>query len=215
MLSPDIVRWISAGLFLTFVVSAGLFLRPRRATTPRVVRAARPLSVVTGPLWGFIIAVVLATPLIETIVPNWIYGGPFTVDLPLGSGFQVAGVLLWLSGGGLALWSIRTLGRFTRPEIEVLTDHELVTSGPYRWIRHPLYTAFLLISAGVALLLLNLVSMALFLGVLGIARARAMAEEALLASESGFGAAYVSYIRGTGRFLPRLFRRRRHTVRSA
>jgi protein-S-isoprenylcysteine O-methyltransferase Ste14 len=208
-LPADLVRWISAAFFLLFVVSTLLFFpRPDRRA-PREVRASHPLSFITGPLWATILIVVFLALLAEAIAPDWVYGGPLTLPIPYASVFQGVGMLTWLVGGGLALWSERTLGRFTRPEIEVLADHELVTGGPYRWIRHPLYTALLLMSAGVALLLLNAFLIAVFFAACGIAQRRAVLEEELLASEGGFGSAYRSYMERTGRFLPR---RGRHPV---
>jgi protein-S-isoprenylcysteine O-methyltransferase Ste14 len=197
------VRWISAGFFVLFVASTVLFFpRPDRHAT-RVVRASRPLSLVTGPLWAAILIVVFLALLVEAIVPDWVYGGALTVPLPFASVLQGFGIILWLAGGGLALWSERNLGRFTRPEIEVLADHRLITTGPYRWMRHPLYTAFLMLSAGVALLLLNALLIVLFFVACGIAQRRAVLEEALLGSEKGFGDAYARYMEHTGRFLPR------------
>src|SRR2546422_3153410 len=154
-LPADLVRWISGTFFVLFVASTVLFFpRPDRRAT-RVVRASHPLSLVTGPLWAAILVVVFLALLVEAIVPDWVYGGALTVPVPFASVLQGLGIVVWLAGGGLALWSERNLGRFTRPEIEVLADHRLVTDGPYHWIRHPLYTAFLMMSAGVALLLLS------------------------------------------------------------
>lgn len=202
-LPADLVRWISGTFFVLFVASTVLFFpRPDRRAT-RVVRASHPLSLVTGPLWAAILIVVFLALLVEAIVPDWVYGGALTVPVPFGVALQGFGIVLWLAGGGLALWSERNLGRFTRPEIEVLADHRLITDGPYRWIRHPLYTAFLLMSAGVALLLLNALLIVLFFVACGIAQRRAVLEEELLSSEKGFGDVYRSYMERTGRFLPR------------
>lgn len=202
-LPDDLVRWISATFFVLFVASTVLFFpRPDRHAT-RVVRASHPLSLVTGPLWAAILFVVFVALLIEAIVPGWVYGAPSSARVPFSSVLQGIGIVTWLAGGGLALWSEKYLGRFTRPEIEVLADHRLITDGPYRWIRHPLYTAFLMMSAGVALLLLNVPLIVLFFVACGIAWRRAVLEEALLGSDQGFGATYQSYVEQTGRFLPR------------
>jgi protein-S-isoprenylcysteine O-methyltransferase Ste14 len=109
--SADLLRWISAGFFVLFVASTVLFFpRPDRHAT-RVVRASRPLSLVTGPLWAAILMVVFLALLVEAIVPDWVYGGALTVPLPFESVLQGFGIILWLAGGGLALWSERNLGR--------------------------------------------------------------------------------------------------------
>jgi len=194
---------VSAVFFVLFVVSTVAFFPRSSRRADRAVRSSRPRSFVTGPLWEAILFVVFLTPLAEAVAPGWVYGGPLTFGFPFDSVAQGLGIIIWLAGGGLAILAQRRLGRFTRPEIEVLADHQLVTSGPYRWIRHPLYTALLMMSAGVALLLLNGLLMGLFLVAWGIARRRAVVEEDLLASEAGFGATYRNYMERTGRFLPR------------
>ncbi|HLG18719.1 MAG TPA: isoprenylcysteine carboxylmethyltransferase family protein [Bdellovibrionota bacterium] len=51
----------------------------------------------------------------------------------------VAGFLLAVAGLTVRIWSIRTLGRCFTPTVRIHPDHELIQSGPYRWIRHPSY----------------------------------------------------------------------------
>jgi protein-S-isoprenylcysteine O-methyltransferase Ste14 len=58
-----------------------------------------------------------------------------------GSGIvRIAGVAVLLAGVGFAGWSARTLGRALTPEPEPLPGTQLVQSGPYRIVRHPIYT---------------------------------------------------------------------------
>ncbi len=85
-------------------------------------------------------------------------------------------------------------------------DHELITTGPYAFVRHPTYTGVLLLSLGTALLSLHIVVMVNFFVVLAFALWRSGLEEKLLASEQGFGSRYREYMRRTGRFVPRSFR---------
>lgn len=63
----------------------------------------------------------------------------------------VAGVVLIAAGIGLRAWSITTLGRFFQYQIAIQPAHRVVTSGPYRHLRHPSYTAVALILTGIAL----------------------------------------------------------------
>jgi len=51
-----------------------------------------------------------------------------------------AGMVLIVAGLGLRVWSIITLGRFFQYFIKVQPGHRVVTSGPYRFVRHPSYT---------------------------------------------------------------------------
>ena len=89
--------------------------------------------------------------------------------------------------------------------LHIQTGHKLVTHGPYRWVRHPMYTALFLMGLGWLLLTGNWFTggplmVAIFLLVL----VRVDREEALLTET--FGDAYVAYIQKTGRFLPLLGR---------
>jgi len=57
--------------------------------------------------------------------------------------------ILGLAGGLLAVWSMKAMSfRQMRPMPEVMPGDKLVTHGPYRWVRHPMYTAILLITIG-------------------------------------------------------------------
>ncbi len=95
----------------------------------------------------------------------------------------------------------RALGRNVSPTVMTHDDHELVTSGPYRWIRNPLYTAGALIFAGLGLVAASWFLLAGAAIALILVRLRLPAEEAEL--EARFGQAYRDYARRTGRFLPR------------
>ncbi|MEQ8789901.1 MAG: isoprenylcysteine carboxylmethyltransferase family protein [Pirellulaceae bacterium] len=107
-----------------------------------------------------------------------------------------AGVCGWL----LMLWMFRHLGMNITDTVVTRAEHTLVTTGPYRWIRHPLYSAMLLLVAGASLLSANwlvpLIGVAAF--VLLVIRTRK--EEANLVAR--FGDAYRDYMARTGRFMP-------------
>lgn len=64
---------------------------------------------------------------------------------------MIAGLLLQASGLLLAVWARRHIGRNWSARVETKVDHQLVRSGPYRRIRHPIYTAMLSMVAGTAL----------------------------------------------------------------
>ncbi|MFK3957978.1 methyltransferase family protein [Guptibacillus hwajinpoensis] len=61
---------------------------------------------------------------------------------------QVFGLFLYGSGIGLRYWGIQELGRFFSRNVVVESKVDLVSSGPYRLLRHPLYTGLLLIIIG-------------------------------------------------------------------
>jgi protein-S-isoprenylcysteine O-methyltransferase len=63
----------------------------------------------------------------------------------------IIGDLMCAAGVVCAIWARRTLGSNWSGTITVKERHELVTSGPYRYVRHPIYTGFLLGSLGLAI----------------------------------------------------------------
>ena len=67
-----------------------------------------------------------------------------------GPGRTTGLIVMWL-GLGIRVWAIATLGRAFRTTVEVDPGQAVVTSGPYRWVRHPSYSGLLLIIAGFGL----------------------------------------------------------------
>jgi protein-S-isoprenylcysteine O-methyltransferase Ste14 len=114
----------------------------------------------------------------------------------------VAGAALTAAGLGLAVWARRHLGRnwSARPSLKL--DHQLIRTGPYAMIRHPIYSGILLALLGTALYLGQyraLLGLGLFVAGLWW---KARREEALLVTQ--FGDDYQRHRRRTGMFLPRL-----------
>jgi protein-S-isoprenylcysteine O-methyltransferase Ste14 len=131
--------------------------------------------------------------------PGWFAWAALT--LPLWA--QWFGLILGIASLPLILWVQAALGSNFSTTLLVRQEHTLVTQGPYRWVRHPMYSvlfvylvALLLLSAnwyigGVPLIAFTL-----------IVAARLKNEERVMAEK--FGPAYQDYMRRTGRFLPRL-----------
>ena len=71
--------------------------------------------------------------------------------LPPGNLPPAAGVLLVAAGLGFAVWARIHLGRNWSAEVGVKQDHALIRSGPYRHLRHPIYSGMLLAFLGMAL----------------------------------------------------------------
>src|SRR5262249_30932170 len=51
------------------------------------------------------------------------------------------GVGLMMVAGSLAIWTFRNLGKNITDTVVTRAEHSLVTTGPYRWVRHPFYVA--------------------------------------------------------------------------
>ena len=113
----------------------------------------------------------------------------------------VAGLTLVAAGIGLRAWSIVTLGRFFQYQIKVQPGHQVVTSGPYRYVRHPSYTGIAMVLAGIALAsgdVWSLLAVAV-LGGAGLA-VRIRAEERQLTQ--ALGAEYERFAAGRKRLVP-------------
>ena len=111
-----------------------------------------------------------------------------------------AGVALGVLAGGLLIWTLRSLGTNLTDTVVTRKEHTLVTSGPYRWVRHPFYNAF-----GLAVLANSLTAANWFLFLSGglvviLMILRTRTEEAHLLAR--FGDGYRAYAERTGRFLP-------------
>ena len=72
-------------------------------------------------------------------------------EYPLGLGLDtlaLTGLSLGIVGGGIRVWCYRVLGRFFTWQMAVHDEHELITSGPYAFARHPSYTGCVLMVVG-------------------------------------------------------------------
>ncbi len=172
----------------------GLQLRARVSPLPLIGRGGDLVQVAP-----------LVYPVAVVVPPGWAYEGWLNwstgIDLPL----QATGVGLWALGLALGLWAARAIGGYGAVS-GVTVDHQLVSDGPYRYVRHPIYTALTAVSVGTTLvfrsyLLLVVAALSIFAHLWWAA-----VEEKLLGSPEGLGDDYRTYASRTGRFLPRLRR---------
>ena len=98
------------------------------------------------------------------------------------------------------------LARAWRILHEAQRAHQLATSGPYAWVRHPQHVAFVLIMLGFLLQWPTLLTLVMFPLLVWMYARLARAEEREVARE--FGEAYTGYAAETPRFIPRRGRRR-------
>ena len=111
------------------------------------------------------------------------------------------GAIATLAGVLFAIWARYTIGKEWSGEVQIKEEHQLIRTGPYAHIRHPIYTGILLALTGTAITIGEyraILGVALFL--IGFVR-KAKKEESFLASE--FGPAFDEHRRHTGFFLPR------------
>ena len=120
-----------------------------------------------------------------------------------GDAVRYLGLAILVVGGALRTWPMYVLGGRFSGLVAIQPGHELVTRGPYRYVRHPSYLGMMLGFVGWALVFrssVGLVAAALGLTVLA---ARIESEEALLSAH--FGGAYDAYRRRTWRLLPGVY----------
>ena len=118
--------------------------------------------------------------MLNRVDPAWIRG--------LGAVVMAAGVLVMA-------WSARSLGRNLTPGIEPLPGAELVTTGPYARVRHPIYSGVVLLLAGYTLVWSNW-TLALLAGFIALQyfQAKARAEERWLMERFPAYQAYMRHV---------------------
>lgn len=121
---------------------------------------------------------------------------------PPSSALGIVGFIAALLGMIVASWARLTLGRFWSDKVVVQQDHQLIRTGPYARMRHPLYSGVLLGVLGTALLLDQWRGLLAFAILLANYIIKAKKEEHLLAHE--FGPAFTEHAVRAGFLLPRL-----------
>jgi len=115
----------------------------------------------------------------------------------------VAGLAVEVLGALVAVWARRHLGRNWSGRVSIKVDHELIRSGPYRLLRHPIYTGFLLMFVGPALITSELHGVvAVLLAVYAYWRKIGIEETAL---QEAFGEQFAVYRRKTWALLPGIY----------
>ena len=117
-------------------------------------------------------------------------------------GQRLAGAIVIESGAVLAAWAVATF-RSWRVRAKLERSHELMTSGPFRFLRHPIYMGLNMLALGTAIWVpAPVVWAAVVLMAIG-SDLRARAEERLL--DQAFGLSYREYIKRTRRFIPGVY----------
>lgn len=149
-----------------------------------------PAGATSGSITGHLAAVM------ATCAP---FAFPLLPATTAGSSQQVLALLPLTAGTGWSLWALRALGR----NLSVLAQaRDVVERGPYRWVRHPLYTGELVSSLGLAITVGTVTAAAVWLALFGLQVYRALREEQLLRRALP---GYDGYRHRTAALLPGLF----------
>jgi protein-S-isoprenylcysteine O-methyltransferase Ste14 len=126
-------------------------------------------------------------------------------DYALPTWAGAAGTLVFALAVGLLCWSHAVLGQNWSPTLQIGEGHRLVTAGPYRYVRHPIYAAHWLWALAQPLLLHNWIAgLSALAAVAPMYLLRIRREERMMLEH--FGEEYRSYMTRTGRLIPRLVR---------
>ena len=171
-----------------------LFSRPRIEKVVVVQKGRMIFSYALLLLAWVLLPIYLLSPLADDwriLIPAWI---------------RWLGALILLGGTMGFLSAHRALGRNWSPVLEIRRRQELVISGPYRWIRHPMYAALFLVHMGMAFVTANWLVASAFVGSIFILYfLRVSVEERMMVEY--FGEAYRIYMQRTDRLFPKLDRK--------
>jgi protein-S-isoprenylcysteine O-methyltransferase Ste14 len=203
MLSEDkILHILFSGLFLVFLFERGSFqakamlvsgeARNIRENKRKVVTVI--VLFLVAQLWvlGSFIFIINPTAMELTLIPlpTWV---------------RRVGVFLTLFGMAFEFVTQLYLGRNYSTTVHIRPEQSLVTSGPYRYIRHPMYTALITVGVGLGLLSASWYFLVPFIAIGIVIVFRIPREEAVMVRK--FGDEYFRYAQRTGRFLPKLRRK--------
>lgn len=185
-MSAALITWTAVASILAYAaVAFPVRARARRGRAPAVAVGGAFVRWVPYLIW-VPYAVMAARP------------GP-EIDVP--EALRWVGLALVVAGPAFAMWAAVTLGRHFDLDVEVHGGHEVIRSGPYAAVRHPIYAALSLHFLGACLATGNLVLMAgTLLVTLPSFYLRARSEERLLRSQ--LGPAYERYAREVPMLVP-------------
>jgi protein-S-isoprenylcysteine O-methyltransferase Ste14 len=183
-------------LILAFAAHRGYYVRKHgKEENTLKKREEGVVSKIAGVLGliGFV------TVLVYVVRPTWLSWASLALPLWL----RWSGVGIALSGFALLQWSQNTLGKNWSDTPRMIEDQSLIISGPYRFIRHPIYTAFLLILGSTLLISANWLIGIAWIGMTTLeVGSRVRFEENLMLEY--FGNPYREYMKRTGRLFPKL-----------
>ncbi len=196
----DLFRLVTLAVIAVFLPFA-LYHRLRSHTGERLDRWQEGVVILFGLRLSGLPC--FAGSILWMINPEWMTWASVSLPIWIRSlGFVVLGL-----GGFLLVWTFRNLGKNLTDTVVTRKDHSLVTTGPYRYVRHPFYLTFFVCIVGGSLVAANWFLLASGLVPFCFIVARTRIEEKKLIER--FGDEYRDYIATTGRFLPKLKRQRK------
>jgi len=185
----------------------GVWIQARRVRR-RIGRSTntRPRGIKERLLWAgwfFVVAAWLALPFLS--VGGKALPGTAIIMSLVHPSCRALGIIMMVVGYAGTLWCYAAMGNAWRMGINRAEKTELVTAGPYRVVRHPIYFFQVILVAPITLLLPSLLALIILVVHLVCIATKAADEEAYL--RTFLGRTYETYCARTGRWFPRLRRR--------
>jgi protein-S-isoprenylcysteine O-methyltransferase Ste14 len=133
----------------------------------------------------------------------WPASMPHSLTLPLVDSMRYLGFMIGLLGAIMAALAEKQLGSHFSQGLELKEDHQLLQSGWYGRVRHPIYTAYIPLFIGYTLLAANAYTATVMVVMFIYCLMRIPLEEKMLIEH--FGETYKSYQSRTGRILPKIY----------
>jgi len=153
--------------------------------------------------WAMVLVILLGMPFISGV---WLYiFNPRilrTTSFLIAAGWRWFGALVFACSLVLLTWIHVSLGKNFSSELRIRSDQQLVTWGPYAYVRHPMYSVIFLTITGMALLSANWMIGASGLAVIALVVSLRTAKEEQMMTRA-FGDRYRQYAGITPRFVPR------------
>ncbi len=196
METETIFRIILPLLITFFAVHRGYYIRKHGEERNTLKKREQGL---TSRLAGLLGMIGFVAVLMYAIHPTWLAWS----SLPLPLWLRWGGIGMALLGFALLQWAQNTLGKNWSDTPRMIKEQSLITSGPYQYIRHPIYTAFLLILGSTFFSAANWLIGLAWIGMTALEVASRIGFEENLMLEY-FGDQYREYMKRTGRLLPKL-----------
>lgn len=158
----------------------------------------------SGRAWDFTLFI-FAMAAVLILQPVFLPGISFRTAQLWGLAAQAVGIFVILASLGLHIWARTHLQHFYAERVEIQPEHEVIDTGPYALMRHPVITSFFGIATGLFLVNPALTTLvALLYTIWDFMRAAKQEEDLLTKTLPG----YAEYANRTPRFLPRVWRSR-------
>lgn len=143
---------------------------------------------------GIILLIILANKFLGS--PHFLSQSLFLTPTPI----KIFGVIILIIGLLIALYARATLGKYWSSDVSLKENHKLITTGPYKYVRHPIYTGMALMLIGTFIPIDTLLTLILGFLVLAYLIYKLKKEEDLLTKQ--FPKEYIEYKKQTKVLIP-------------